>query len=531
MTTSTGALELSVLFEISRIIGQALNLDRTLEAVLRILSEQMAMKRATVTLLDDSEQLAIRASTGLTAEESGRGVYRLDEGVTGRIFTTAQPFVVPDIAKEPLFLNKTQSRTFEKDRLSFIGVPILLGESPVGVLSVDRLFGDEVSFEEDIRFLTIVATLIGQFYSLVKQVEAREEKLRRENVSLKSMLSKDRGRFIVGKSSAMGQVRQMMEKVAPTKATVLLLGESGTGKTLTARLIHDLSDRTGFSFIKVNCAAIPENLLESELFGHEKGAFTGATAPKPGRFEEADRGTIFLDEIGELSLGIQAKLLRFLQEKEFERLGSTKTRKVDVRIVAATNRDLAEAVRRGDFREDLFYRLNVFPVRVPPLRERPEDIPPLLNHFLDKMYKEYQRRLTLKPNALEALLSYSWPGNVREMENLVERLAIMVEDGAVGLEDIPPHFFIGGDVTRQYDALETRDVPASGFAEPSSLLDMEKREVLSALERHGWVQARAARELGITLRQMGYRVKKFGLEDLVRERRGLRHGLGSGNMR
>ena len=437
--TTIGTLELKVLYEICQLIGQALNLEKTLDEVLGILSEAMSMERATVTLLDDSGQLAIRASHGLSPEERERGVYRLDEGVTGRIFSSAKPFVVPDISKEPLFLDKTQSRRFEKERISFLGVPILSGDRTVGVLNVDRLFGDEVSFEEDVRFLTVVATLIGQFWSLGRQVQEREEKLKRENVTLRSRLTKESKRFfIVGKSPAMSRVRQMIEKVAPTKATVLLLGESGTGKTLAARLIHELSDRHAFPFIKVNCAAIPESLLESELFGHEKGAFTGATSTKAGRFEEADKGAIFLDEIGELSMGIQAKLLRFLQEREFERLGSTRTRKVDVRIIAATNRDLPEAVRQGDFREDLFYRLNVFPIRVPPLRERAEDVPPLINHFLDKMDKEYGRRLYLKPKALEALLRYEWPGNVREMENLVERLAIMVEDSTVDLEDIPP---------------------------------------------------------------------------------------------
>ncbi len=507
--TSIGAIELKVLFEIANIIGHALDLERTLEEVLRILSDSMSMKRATITLLDDNGQLAIRASHGLSAEERQRGVYRLDEGVTGRIFSTAKPFVVPDIHKEPLFLDRTQSRRFEKDRISFLGVPILLQDKPVGVLNVDRLFGDEISFEEDVRFLTIVATLIGQFYSLVKQVQAREERLKRENVNLRSKLSKNYQRFfIVGKSPSMLRVRQMIEKVAPTRATVLLLGESGTGKTLTAQFIHELSDRNSFPFIKVNCAAIPENLLESELFGHERGAFTGATNIKPGRIEEADKGSLFLDEIGEISPGLQAKLLRFLQEKEFERLGSTRTRKVDVRIIAATNRDLTEAVREGDFREDLFYRLNVFPIRVPSLRERADDIPALINHFLDRLDREYGRRLTLRPRALEALLRYDWPGNVREMENLLERLSIMVEDPHVDLEDIPPHFFIGSDIVQ----------PRS--EEQVSLLEIERREVVSALERHNWVQSRAARELGITLRQMGYRVKKFDLESLLRERRG-----------
>jgi len=508
---SVSQLELKVLYEISQIIGQALDLDQTLSDILSILSETLEMKRATITLLDEeTNTLAIRASHGLSSEEKRRGVYRLDEGVTGRIFQTGKPFVVPDITKEPLFLDKTQSRGMERGRIAFLGVPVTIKGQPGGVLTVDRLFSDDVSYDEDVRFLTIVAALIGQFVQLGKQVRAREENLRRENLSLRFKLSKTYHRFfIVGQSQPMTRVHQMIEKVAPTRATVLLLGESGTGKTLTARMIHELSDRAKYPFIKVNCAAIPENLLESELFGYEKGAFTGAAAPKPGRFEEADKGTIFLDEIGELSAGIQSKLLRFLQEREFERLGGIKTRKVDVRIIAATNRDLADAVSHGEFREDLYYRLNVFPVLVPSLRERREDIPALLNHFLDKLSREYGRRLSFTPRALDALVKYDWPGNVREMENLVERLSIMVEDERIDLADVPPYFFTAG-----------KPAPQVSLDGQASLKDMEKREVMAALERHNWVQSRAARELGLTLRQMGYRIRKFGLERMVNERRG-----------
>ncbi|WP_029896666.1 sigma-54-dependent Fis family transcriptional regulator [Desulfohalovibrio reitneri] len=506
MRTDIAALELEVLSEASAIIGQALDLDRTLESILTILSDSLAMRRATVTLLDEHGRLAIRASHGLSPEERERGVYRLDEGVTGHVFQTGEPFVVPDVAKEPLFLDKTQSRRFEKGRVSFIGVPVMLAGQPVGVLNVDRLFEDEVSFDEDVSFLRVLSTLIGQFIQLNRKVEERQMSLRKEISILRSKLSENYQRFfIVGRSPAMETVRQMIEKVSPTRATVLLLGESGTGKTLTARIIHELSERNGQPFIKVNCAALPENLLESELFGHEKGAFTGATSAKAGRFEEADQGTIFLDEIGELGQGVQAKLLRVLQEKEFERLGSTKTRKADVRIIAATNKDLMDEVSRGTFREDLFYRLNVFPLRVPPLRERSEDIPPLLNHFLGRMEKEYNRRLVFSPAALDSLMRYHWPGNVREMENLVERLAIMVESEQIDLEDIPSQFFLGTAPQRR--------------EETTSLQDMEKREVVSALERNAFIQSRAAEELGITLRQMGYRIKKYHLESFVQERR------------
>jgi Nif-specific regulatory protein len=515
MASKTLNLQLSVLSAISGIIDKALDLERSLQDILRILAETLSMKRAAITLVDRSTgKLAISVSQGLTAEEKSRGVYDLDEGVTGLIFRTAKPYVVPDIRKEPLFLDKTGSRKIERDRISFIGVPIILHGQAIGVLNVDRLFGDEVSFEEDVAFLTVVATLIAQFMSLNQKFEAKVEVLKRENISLKSRLSREtQGLYIVGKSLAMQDVQRQIEKVAPTKATVLLLGESGTGKTLIGRIIHDLSERKDYPFIKVNCASIPENLLESELFGYEKGAFTGADGTKPGRFEEANKGTIFLDEIGELPLGLQAKLLRVLQDREFERLGSNKTRQVDVRILAATNKDLAALAEEGSFRPDLYYRLNVFPLQTPPLRDRKEDIPSLLIHFLNKVSKEYARNLHFSTEALSLLSRYDWPGNVREMENLVERLVILAESERLDAELIRPYLTL-------FSREETvEEIAPAGEGAPS-LQSLERSVVIDALRRSGGIQHKAARELGITPRQMGYRVKKFNLESLVAGERG-----------
>ncbi|MFH0825482.1 MAG: sigma 54-interacting transcriptional regulator [Pseudomonadota bacterium] len=510
MDTRIDRLELKVLYDISRIIGQALNLDQTLEMILGVLSEYLAMKRATITLKnDDEEVLAIRASHGLRPKEKKKGVYRLNEGVTGLIFRKAEPFVVPDISKEPLFLNKTGSRKIDKGRIAFIGVPIVLNGKAVGVLSVDRLFDEDVSFDEDIRFLTILATLVGQLVSINRQVKVREENLIKANTSLKAELSeKSKNFFEVGTSPTMFEVRQLIRKVAPTRAGVLLLGESGTGKTLVARIIHEMSGRARASFVKVNCAALPDNLLESELFGYEKGAFTGAADCKMGRVEEAHNGTIFLDEIGELAVPLQVKLLRFIQEREFERLGSTKTRTVDVRIIAATNRDLSAAAADGTFREDLYYRLNVFPIRVPPLRERREDIIPLVDFFRSKICREYASGLGFTAPALEALEHYGWPGNVREMENLIERFAIMFDDAMIDLGDLSPYLTLAAKHGGAYDGRPT-----------GSLRERERQDVLVALERNNWIQSHAAEELGITLRQMGYRVKKYGLEDFVKGKR------------
>ena len=504
MEKSIRETELNVIFETCRVIGQALKLDQALDTILAILSSSLAMKRATVTLEDEETgYLVIRASHGLTQAERKRGVYRRDEGITGLIFRTAEAYIVPDISKEPLFLNKTRSRHIQKESISFLGVPILLHGKSIGVLHVDRLFGDEVPFDEDIRFLSIIATLIAQFVSLNLQVRLREAKLLMNCSVPDKSASEAQGRFfMVGKSPSMVAVQHQIQKVAPSKASVLLLGESGTGKTLVAKILHELSTRSGSPFVKINCASLPENLLESELFGYEKGAFTGAVRSKAGRVEEADGGTIFLDEIGELTLPLQAKMLRFLQEKEFERLGSANTRKVDVRVLAATNRDLAAEIADGAFREDLYYRLNVFPIHVPPLRERKEDIPDLLRHFAGKISQEYGRNIGISKTAMVLLTQYDWPGNVREIENLIERLVIMADGDEIDANLLPASLREQGT--------------GQGAEQPLSRIEqLERKEILAALERNKWNQTRTAKELGITLRQISYRVRKFGFDKLL----------------
>ncbi len=503
-------LELKVLYEISGIIGQILSLDRALESILAILSQSLYMERATVTLKDNKTGLLkIRASHSLRPEEVQRGIYEPNEGITGQIFRTAQPFAVPDIGREPLFLNKTQSRTLCKESIAFIGVPIILNGEPVGVFSVDRLFKPEVHFEEDIHFLTVVATLIAQFVKLNQEVEKRQQSLITENQFLRAEISEKYNHFFtVGVSHAMHGLNRTIQKVAPSRASVLLLGESGTGKTLTARIIHELSDRARGPFIKVNCAALPDTLVESELFGYEKGAFTGAGDSKIGRLEEGASGTVFLDEIGELPLAVQAKFLHFLQERELMRLGGTRTYHVDVRIIAATNADLYQGVKNGTFREDLYYRLNVFPIAIPPLRERKADIPLLVDYFLEKTAKDYGRRLRFTDECLEVLLGYRWPGNVRELENLIERVAILAENPLIE-KSLLPSYLIKQSGNGKYSS-------ETGI---SDLEKMEREVVLDALERNGWVQRKAAVEIGLTLRQMGYRVKKFDLEDIIRTAR------------
>ena len=504
-------LQIRVIYEIGQILGQAQNLDQALEFILGVLSQSLALKYAGVTLKDpETGQLRCRASRDLVPEGQPRTDCRPGEGITGLILGTAQPFIMPVMGQEPIFLNQARARHLHKEQIAFIGVPIMLHGSPLGVLSVDRLFGEEVSLEEDLRLLGIIASLLGQYVGLERQGRFWEEGPPPGNLPLNPELSEDsRNFFIVGQSPAILEMQQLLKKVAPGRTPVLLTGESGTGKGLIARVIHELSSRARYPFLNINCGSLPENLLAAELFGYEKDALPGTVKARSGRLEEADGGTIFLEEIGEMSVNLQARLVRFLQGMEFRRLGSSRPRKVDVRLIADTSEDLAEAVKSGAFREDLYYLLGHSPVRVPPLRERRQDIALLLDHFLDKVSKEYGRRFYLTQKSLEVLQDYAWPGNVREMENLVERLCIVVEGAEIGVKDLP-----------SYLAPVTKMGQAADQAFLSRLKEMEKREILAALERNRWIQSQAAMDLGLTLRQIGYRVKQFGLEKLIKEQRG-----------
>jgi Nif-specific regulatory protein len=526
------SLEVQALCEIAQLVGAAAEIDTALSQILRVLHDTMHMQRATLFMLDATgKRLAIRASYGMTESEKKRGIYKLDEGVCGKIFRSRFPFVVPDIKSEPLFLNRTQSRGgITKDKISFIGVPVIMRRGPVGVLTVDRVFESKVSFEEDVQFITVVSTLIAQFLELDDKLRRKEKILVEENRNLKAELNKRYNRHnIIGQSKVMNDIFRLIDRVSPSAATTLLLGESGTGKELVARAIHQASPRTKHPFITVNCATLPENLLESELLGHEKGAFSGATSFKAGKFEIADHGTFFLDEIGELPLNLQAKLLRVLQEKQFERLGGNRTITVDVRIIAATNVDLANAVNHGLFRADLYYRLNVVPILLPPLRERRVDIPLLIDFFLRESNKRNGRHLCMSKEIVEFLKNYSWPGNVRELQNLIERLVIMVGDDWVKTNDLPfymlanaedkasiPGFAAGHGDRKSNDEQSLPTQPPTAHikaAQPRSCADVERELVEKALARNGWVQARAARELGLTQRQIGYRIKKYRIKE------------------
>ena len=342
---------------------------------------------------------------------------------------------------------------------------------------------------------------------LVVHRALEHQRLQQENLQLKKQLFKRFGfTNIIGTSESITQLFELVRKVADTDSTVLLLGESGTGKELIARALHYNSHRRQGNLVPVNCAATPEELLESELFGHERGAFTHAVRTRIGRFEQASGGTIFLDEVADMSPGLQVKLLRVLQEHSFERIGGVKSIKVDIRVIAATNQDLETMVRQGKFREDLFYRLNVIPIRIPPLRERLTDIPLLVKHFLQEFGKKKKKPVKrLAPKAMELLVRYPWPGNVRELENLVERLVILSEGDVVEVEDLPQRFretgSLGGDA-------ESIDFPESGFNLPQALAEFERRLILKALERSNWVKSRAAQLLNLNRTTLIEKMKK-----------------------
>ena len=500
-------IELTALYEISKLLGSSLNLTSNLRGVMRVLSEYLNMNRGTVALRDGSE-VSIVAAHGMSEEEIRKGRYKLGEGIIGRVAKLGSPIVIPNIGDEPLFLNKTGARKIiRRENVSFLCVPIKFKSEVLGVLSVDRLFETKgVSFEEDLRLLKIIASLMAQSVKLHMELERERVAFLEEKESLTQQL---KGRYrvenIIGQSDSMQEVFEAIHKVAPSKATVLLRGESGTGKELVAKAIHFMSPRAKEPFIKFNCASIPEGLLESELFGHEKGAFTGAMSLRKGRFELADKGTIFLDEIGDLPLTLQPKILRVLQEIEFERVGGEKTIKVSVRLIAATSRNLEAQVSAGKFREDLYYRLNVVPLYLPPLRERQIDIPVLAEYFLKKYNEENNKSARIIPEVLDALVDYDWPGNVRELENTIERLVVMSSRKVISLSDLPLN--IRNRSLRAAGAIQTKN------ALPAAIADIEKAKILDALKNTGWVQAKAARLLGLTPRQIGYKIKRYRIEE------------------
>ena len=498
--------ELSAILQISRVLTSSFDLEKNLAAVLELLAGQLEMQRGCVFLLNSlSRELKIVVAYGLTREEIDRGKYRIGEGIVGRVMESGRPMFIPNIGAEPKFLNRTDSRP-QKSGVSFLCIPIELDGHIMGVITVDRIYTEaHGNVDDDLRVLAIVASFIAQFVKLWEHFQQTEQEcgLLRSQLREKFNLSN-----IIGESPAFQQVLKSVRKVAATDTTVLLLGESGTGKELIAQTLHYQSRRSKAPFVAVNLAALPENLIEAELFGVEKGAYTGAAARRVGRFEMAGQGTIFLDEIGELPLNLQVKLLRVLQERSFERIGSSETLQANARVVAATHRNLPEEVAKGNFREDLYWRLNVVPVELPPLRSRAEDIPLLLDYYICKFNRMYDRRVQFAPMVIGQLTRYQWPGNVRELSNIVERLVIMAEKETILLEDLPFGFSAKKTGLLPVPA-DTSD--RQGDLE-NEIEQLERLRIIRALKDCRCIQERASAVLGLTPRQLGYRIKKYKID-------------------
>ncbi len=502
MRKSLQIKELTIVNEVAKVLSKGLSFKETVGEVLKTLYSFWDVGLSFIALYDRSlKALKIVGAFGFSEEEIRRGIFKKGEGITGKVFKSGVPAVLQNIKESSEFLNKTRIRERLSGNETFVAVPVKVGGDIVGVLAVFKRFSSRESVEKGVETLMILGTLIGMFYKLNMKIEEERKWWEEEKKILREELRKSYNiHGIVGTSDAMMNLIETIKKVAETETTVLITGESGTGKSLIARAIHFMSKRKDKPFVTINCAAIPETLLEAELFGYERGAFTGAYTSKRGKFELANGGTIFLDEIGDMPLSLQAKLLRVLQDKEIERLGSEKILKVDVRIIAATNRDLRLLVKEGKFREDLYYRLNVVPIHVPPLRERKEDIPLLVEHFLSHFNSKYGKRVRISPEAMKVLIDYEWLGNVRELENTIERLVVMNE-GTVGVSDLPPHIVAGSTKTKRDEPLDL----------PKHIEATEREKIIEALEKTGYVKSRAAKLLGYTLRQLDYRIKKYGI--------------------
>ncbi|HEY0331970.1 MAG TPA: sigma 54-interacting transcriptional regulator [Rhodopseudomonas sp.] len=494
---------LPLLFEIAKIISDSEDLAKTLTIILSVMQKQLRIQRGMVTLYDrGSETIFIHESFGLSEEEKARGIYASGEGITGKVVETGHAIVVPHLRDDPRFLDRTRAHGNGNANGSFFCVPIIHAQKVIGTISAERIYRNQRLLKQDVEVLSTVALMVAPAAELYLLENVEKVRLENENRRLQSALKE---RFkpsnIIGNSKPMQQVYELIHKVAGTKATVLVLGESGVGKELVANAIHYNSATADGPFVKFNCAALPESIVESELFGHEKGAFTGAIGMRKGRFELADGGTIFLDEVGELSLPMQAKLLRVLQEKTFERVGGAKPVKVDLRIIAATNRDLLDMVAKGSFREDLYYRLYVFPITIPPLRERGSDVILLADYFAARNAADSGRDVKrISTPALNMLMAYHWPGNVRELENVIERSVILSEDGVIHGYNLPPSLQTSAETGTNF-----------GCSLGGKVQAVEYEMIVEALKSHRGNVTDAAQELGLTRRILGLRMEKFGI--------------------
>ena len=500
----TTSRSLALLAEVQTTILGRSDITDSFHAALEILTDSNDMLSAAILMADDNEPL-LRVAASVGYQTDVRNIaYEIDDGLTGQIFHSGKRIVLPRVSQEPMFRNFLRSWIPEKNHeQSFIGVPLSHDSSVYGVLIVNLPYNAEREYASMLHLLTIIATTLAQAVYTRKAVAAERERLQDENVLLRQKLQGEYGfHNIIGNSHQMRDVYAKVARVSGTNTTVLIRGESGTGKELIAEAVHYNSPRKNKPFIRVNCAAVPETLIESEFFGYEKGAFTGAFARKPGRFELADGGTIFLDEIAELSPMTQVKLLRVLQEQTFERIGGTDTVKVDVRVITATNSDLEELIQKDTFREDLYYRLNIFSIYLPPLRERKTDVLLLADHFMLKYSRRHAKAVKrISTPAIDMLMRYHWPGNVRELENCIERAVLLCEDQVIHSYNLPP--------TLQ-TAESSNTVPKMSLKD--AVTSYEKELIQDALKSSRGNRAKAARLLNTTERILNYKITNHEID-------------------
>ena len=490
--------ELNALYEIARIVSGPEELKEQLQAILDLLGSHLGMERGMISILDlHTGEAWLDVARGVKVQ-AGEIIYQPGEGITGQVAQTGRPMAVANLGQETHFLDRTGARkSLDRKELTFICVPIFYRSRVVGVLSADKMSRQVKNLDQEVELLASVAELLGKVVYF-RGVEEENKRLRKRLAQAKRPKTD-----IIGRSKGIQEVLRLIDQVAETNTTVLIYGETGTGKELVAKSLHENSHRAKGPLVRVNCAAMPDSLLESELFGHEKGAFTGAVTRRRGCFEEAQGGTIFLDEIGELSPVAQAKLLRVLQEKEFQPLGSSRTIKVDVRVVAATNKNLDEEVAQGNFRSDLYYRLNVFPIYLPSLKERGPDILLLADFFILRYAKEFNKNVKrISTSAIDLLMSYHWPGNVRELENSIERAVLLTGEDTIEAHHLPPSL-----------QMKSQDALGESKGKLEVLVgNFEQDLILDALKESQGNQAEAARLLGTTKRVIQYKVKKYNID-------------------
>jgi Nif-specific regulatory protein len=498
---------LSVLYRVSEIVANSSDIEEAIARVMEEMADKIGILQAFLTVLNrNSSKIYIEVAHGLTREQQERGEYRIGEGIIGEVVKNGKPVVIPHISDEPRYLNKTKSTSKSDDDDSFVCVPIKAKSQVIGTLSVKLRYDAGRSLKNELELFTVTASMFARLVRSRQDKIEELDKLHYRKLREQGLYSfNDRITSLVGESGKMQEVYDLISRVASTNATILIRGESGVGKELVAKAIHEQSPRNKLQMISINCSAIPEMLIESELFGYEKGAFTGAEKLHKGRFELAEKSTIFLDEIGDLPPNLQVKLLRILQEKEYQRLGGTETLQADVRIITATNRDLEDLMLKNQFREDLYYRLNVFPLFIPPLRERRADIPLLVNHFIEKYNRIHGLLIKrISSTAIDLLMTYHWPGNIRELENCIERAAILSTDKVIRSHNLPP--------TLQSAASTHSRVDGSLEA---ILENVEKQMLIDALNMSKGNISKAAEQLKLTERMMGLRIKKYQIDPVI----------------